>query len=151
MPNVSTDDPRGQQPELRAFDPHAYEDDGGDDFFDTDTVLDESSGGPDDEPPAGEGALTVPLTISAPRGPQPARPGYTVAAVVLDIDTDGEENVARCAFLTQKKLRSESVAVGLANYKAHYFHALPFDGATHVLVHDHTGREVKRFPVLRAA
>lgn len=119
-------------------DQHGY--DGSSDFPD---------GFDDDDPPPP--AAPAALTIRAPRGPQPVTPGYTVSAVVLYRDDDGEENVETFGFLTPKKMQSESVAVGVANFKALRPERLPIRGATHILVNDETGREVYRRPLLQVA
>lgn len=108
--------------------------DGGDGFDDT------------DPPPASPAALV----IRAPRGPLPVKPGYTVAAVEVSHDEDGEENIDSASFLTPKKMVSEVMAVGVANFKALSPARLP-KGTTHVVVNDHTGREVFRRPILQAA
>lgn len=160
MFSLSSYGPGSQQPEpperpdlvLQPFDLHAetvsgeHVDD--DDFdYDGDTLTADDDG--DDPPPANAGAA-VPLVISAPPGPQPVRAGFTVAAVVSVRDEDGEENFSSAAMLTPDKMRTITMAKGVACFKAMHAEKLPIE-ATHIVVNDETGREVFRRPVLRAA
>lgn len=167
---VSSNGPRGQQPDVIPFDSRASVqpahadiieamkhakagrvDPPDDDDFDHDRDTDLDTGGngdnDDDPPPANVGAAMV---IRAPRGILPVRPGFTLAAVVIEIDPLGEEDICEAHFLTTHKLQSEQVAVGLANYKSGFPGKLPIK-ATHIVVNDETGREVWRKPVLRVA
>lgn len=163
MNSVSSNDPRGQHPDIIPFDLHAEAEpvspahpganDGSDDFdHDRDTVLDTGGDGSgdndDDPPPANVGAA---LIIRAPRGVLPARPGFTIAAVVIELDPiDGGEDIIDAQFLTTHKLQSVQVAVSLANYKSGFPKKLPA-GSTHIVVNDETGHEMWRKPVLRVA
>lgn len=130
-------------------------DDDGDDFdHDCDTLTDDrgdSDGHSDDDPPPANSSAAVPLIIHAPRGPQPVRPGFTIAAVVLDRDEDGEEEILSNAFLTPQKMQSATMAIGVANFKALKPERLPIKDATHIVVNDETGLEVFRVPLLRVA
>jgi hypothetical protein len=130
------------------------EDDGFD--HDCDTALEEvvpmTTGQADDDtdphPPANASAAVRTLVIHAPRGPQPVTPGYTVAAVKLERGEDGEDDILDAAYVTRDKLQSHFVATGVAAYKAQYPKDVPA-WATHVVVNDHTGREVFRSAVQR--
>lgn len=174
MNRLSSNDPRGQQPDVIPFDSRAAirlqnpttldvdtdadtgTDAGNDDFdHDCDTVTDDrgergegGNGNGNDEPPTGS---PVAIAIRAPRGPQPVRRGFTIAAVEIDRHPiDGEEDICAAQFLTQKKLQSRQMAVGLANYKAGFPGKLP-RGTTHIVVNDETGEEVFRKAVLGIA
>lgn len=150
-PAGSTDDGDGPLPGGPVGDD---EDDGFD--HDGDTALEEVvpmfAGEPDDdtdpEPPAAASAPPRTLVIHAPRGPQPVTPGYTVAAVLMERGDDGEDDILDAAYVTRDKLKSEFVATGVAAYKAQYPKDVPA-WATHVVVNDHTGREVFRSAVQR--
>lgn len=110
----------------------------------------EDGGDFDPEPDPAAPALPAALTIRAPRGPQPETPGLTVYAVRFEgVDDDGEDDVAAAQPLSGK-LASECHARVIC--AAHAIDrsriAIP---ATHVVVNDHTGREVHRIPLLDAA
>lgn len=174
-PTVSDSDPRGQHPDVHAFDPLAENapsqpaasssgrpvlvriagiDPGpDDDFHDTDTVLDTSGqdGDGDDFPPAGASAFSREITIRAPKGPLPPNPGFTVAAVTLDLDDDGEETFGEeVRLLSESNMKNERMARGLAHLKSLHPEQLP-EPLTHIVVHDERGQEVYRRPILRVA
>lgn len=117
---------------------------------DVDTVLAQ----PDGEPPApNAGALAVPLTIRAPRGPQPVREGYTVAAVEFgDLEAGDEDDgppILSAQFVSGK-LATLCMSRALADIVAREPHRVDI-GMTHVVVNDHFGNEVYRRPLLAAA
>jgi hypothetical protein len=172
--SLSDNEPRGQHPdpagpEIIPFDlhleaevsePHYLADkviDGmlvpvpdDDSEADVDTVLAQ----PDGSPPApNAGALAVPLTIRAPRGPQPVREGYTVAAVELEaVDhlADGDDLPILSAQFLSGKLATLVMSKAVADIVAREPHRAPL-GMTHVVVNDHRGNVVYSRPLLAAA
>lgn len=141
--------PRGDDDEFDYDGDTAIDDDHDDEYDDSPNFPDGFDDDRDPSPPAAPAAVA--LTIRAPRGPQPVTAGFTVTAVVLEKDDDGEDNPINFAFLTPKKLQTRHMAVGLANFKAMRPERLPVKGATHIVVNDETGREVYRRVLLNVA
>lgn len=120
-----------------------------DDFdHDGDTVI--AVPDEDDEPPLPPASPSAALVIRAPAGPLPLKPNFTIAAVVVTgQDEEGEDTISDFQFLTVP-LQTARMAIGVANYRATRPQTLKIP-ATHILVNDHTGKEVHRATVYRAA
>lgn len=120
----------------------------------------ESEGGyPTMPPPGGEVMVSMAASLAAmdppafavsielPRGRMPSYPGYTVAAVVLPPDAADEEDFAGLRFLTQQKCLAledaETIAMAHIHDRSELARLRP--DATHIVVSDHNGREVRRY------
>lgn len=106
--------------------------------------------GPTDTPPTA-GAMVGGITIRAPRGIVPVQMGYDLWAVELG-ETDGEEDILAGAPMSErvdslKKILNRAIELGQKPELPRGVLAT----ATHLVINDHTGREVYRHGLARKA